>query len=457
MLNAQTLLAFIVGAPLITFLFLAGAWLVGEEPNEKLVARTTAATFLSAIAAVILLAIQMYGAGWAPVYVQMGDWFSAGGYTFSLQLLADSLSLPLIGLTIVLSGLIGSFSVRYLHRDRGFYRFFLLLHLFAFGAALAFSAASMDLLIAGWELVGLTSVMLIAFFNERQDPVRNSLRAFAVYRTADVGLLLGVFVLHHVVGSASCSALFRGEWPVQGTVVSGTTATIVGLLFLLAALGKSAQIPFSGWLPRAMEGPTPSSAIFYGGISVHLGVYLLLRSEALLQASPVAPAVIIGIGLLTAIHATLCGRVASDAKTSLAYATLAQVGVIFMEVGFGFGRLALCHVIGHAAVRTLQFLRAPSALHDYHRVHAAAGGHLPKTGQHYDSLMPGAVQRWLYRFALDRCHLDTLTDRLVGLPAIRLAQRLATGERGMEHDHLPAGTRLRVDLAAPDMAGGIDG
>ena len=457
MLNAQIILAFAVGAPLIAFLVLAGAWLVGRELNEKLVARMTSGTFLSAAAAVILLAFHMHADGWNPVYVQLHDWFSAGEYTFSLQLLADSLSLPLIGLTIVLSGLIGSFSVRYLHRDRGFYRFFVLLHLFAFGAALAFSAASMDFLIAGWELVGFTSVMLIAFFNERQDPVKNSLRAFAVYRTADIGLLLGVFLLHHVVGSTSCSALFKGEWPAQGSVISGTTATVVGLLFLLAALGKSAQVPFSGWLPRAMEGPTPSSAIFYGGISVHLGVYLLLRSEALLQASAVVPPVIVVLGFMTAIHATLAGRVASDAKTSLAYAAMAQLGVIFIEIGFGFGRLALCHVIGHAAVRTLQFLRAPSMLHDYHRVHAAAGGHLPKPGQHYDTLLPIAVQRWLYRFALDRCHLDTLTDRWIAAPTLKLAQRLAALERGPKYDHMPADGRLRVDLVAPDMAGGIDG
>jgi NAD(P)H-quinone oxidoreductase subunit 5 len=457
MLNAQIILAFAVGAPLITFLVLAGAWLLGRELNERLVARMTSVTFLSATAAVILLAFYMRGEGWAPVYVQLHDWFSAGEYTFSLQLLADSLSLPLIGLTIVLSGLIGSFSVRYLHRDRGFYRFFVLLHLFAFGAALAFSAASMDLLIAGWELVGFTSVMLIAFFNERPDPVRNSLRAFAVYRTTDVGLLLGVFLLHHTVGSASCSALFKGEWPAQGTVISGTTATVVGLLFLFAALGKSAQIPFSGWLPRAMEGPTPSSAIFYGGISVHLGVYLLLRSEALLQASAIVPAVIVVVGLLTAVHATLAGRVASDAKTSLAFAALAQVGVIFIEVGVGFGRLALCHVVGHAAVRTLQFLRAPSMLHDYHRVHAAAGGHLPKPGQHYDTFVPVPVQRWLYRFALDRCHLDTLTDRLVATPAVKLAQRLAAFERGTEQAYTPAAKRPRMEMAVPDMAGGIDG
>ena len=130
-----------------------------------------------------------------------------------------------MALTAVLTGLIGAFSRRYLHREKGFERFFLLLNLFGFGSILIFAAGSFDLLIGGWELVGITSVLLIAFFQERREPVRNAVRVFAIYRACDVGLLVGVFLLHHFVGSATFADLFRGEWPAQqGASLTGAAA-----------------------------------------------------------------------------------------------------------------------------------------------------------------------------------------------------------------------------------------
>ena len=209
--------------------------------------------------------------------VTFGNWFAVDDYHFPLVLMADRLSLPFMGLTVVLSGLIGQFSATYLHRERGFLRFFLLLHLFAFGSLLAFAAGSFDLLVAGWEMVGITSVLLIAFFQQRTAPVENGLRVFAVYRACDIGLLVGVFAMHHWAGTAS----FAAGLPH----LTGAQAVIVCLLLLLAAAGKAAQVPFSGWLPRAMEGPTPSSAIFYGAISIHAGAYLLLRVQPMLAQS----------------------------------------------------------------------------------------------------------------------------------------------------------------------------
>jgi NADH-quinone oxidoreductase subunit L len=456
MLTPEMLLAFILAAPLLVFLLLSLGWLAGLQIGERTIVRITSGAFVSSTIAVVLLAFDMSRNSWSPIVVDFVDWFSAGEYRFPLQLLVDSLSLPLLGLSVIIAGLIGSFSSRYLHRDRGFFRFFLLLHLFAFGSELAFTAGSVDLLIAGWELVGLTSVLLIAFFDERTAPVRNALRAFAIYRITDVGLLLGVFFLHHAAGSSSWGVLFSGNWPAQSTPLSTGVATAVALLFLFAAAGKSAQAPFSGWLPRAMEGPTPSSALFYGAIAVHLGVYLLLRCEPLLRASSVAPTAVVIIGLITALHATLSGRAAADAKTSLAFATLAQLGVIFVEVGLGFERVALCHLIGHAAIRTLQFLRAPSMLHDYHRVHAAAGGALPKTGTHYEKMLPIGFRRWMYRFALDRSHLDTFIERFFAAPVVRSAKHIAALERGDEIRPRVSQDPLPAELITTKVAGGLD-
>ena len=339
------------------------------------------------------------------VTVDLGHWFAVGAYHFPLSLFVDRLSLPLVTLTVLLAGVIGHFSHTYLHRERGYYRFFTLLHLFTFGALLVFTAGSLDLLVAGWEMVGLTSVLLIAFFHERPEPVEGGIRVFGVYRATDLGLLVAVFLFHHWAGNADLTS--------GAPLLTGRQATVVSLLLLLAAAGKSAQVPFSGWLPRAMEGPTPSSAIFYGAISVHLGAYLLLRVQPLLAGSPVAAVVTVVVGALTAVHGTLAGRAAADAKTSLAHAALTQIGIVFIEVGLGFTGLAVLHMVGHALVRTLQFLRAPSMLHDHHQMHAAVGGHLASTGEHFERLLPEPLQWWAYRLAVDRSHLDTLIDRAV--------------------------------------------
>jgi NADH-quinone oxidoreductase subunit L len=138
----------------------------------------------------------------------------------------------------------------------------------------------------------------------------------------------------------------------------------------------------------------------------------------------VASGIVVVVGLATALHGTLAGRVAADTKTALAHASLTQLGLIFAEIGLGWTTLALWHIMGHVAIRTMEFLRAPSMLHDYHHVHAAAGGELHQTGQHYEKLLSEPVRRWLYRLALDRGHLDTVVERFLIGPVLRLANRL---------------------------------
>lgn len=417
MVFSQAALLFAVLAPGIVFAILALLWLLGWAPAERLLSRITAATFSASIFALAGIVLIFAATGAPSVTLTFGNWFTVGEYHFPLVLLADRLSLPFLLLTVILSGLIGQFSATYLHRDSGFLRFFLLLHLFAFGSLLAFAAGSFDLLVAGWEIVGITSVLLIGFFQQRAAPVENSLRVFAFYRAADIGLLVGVFSLHHWAGTAS----FDSGLPL----LTDTQSTAVCLLLLLAAAGKAAQVPFSGWLPRAMEGPTPSSAIFYGAISIHAGAYLLLRVQPMLAGSPLASALVIAVGLLTAIHGTIVGRASADAKTSLAYASLTQVGVVFIEIGLGWKWIATAHILGHATVRTLQFLRAPSMLHDYHMMHSAVGGELSPAGRQVEALLPERVQLWLYRWAFDRGHLDTILDRFFLYPLMRLSRFFA--------------------------------
>jgi len=240
--------------------------------------------------------------------------------------------------------------------------------------------------------------------------------------------------MHQWAGTAS----FEGGFPM----LAGPHAVIVCLLMLLAASGKAAQVPFSGWLPRAMEGPTPSSAIFYGAISIHAGAYLLLRIQPLLAQSKLASALVILIGLATAIHGTIVGRASADAKTSLAYASLTQVGVVFVEIGIGWTSIAVAHILGHATVRTMQFLRAPSMLHDYHQMHSAIGAEIIP-GRQFEDLLPERVRLWLYRWAFDRGHLDTFLDRWVIDPLLQVSRLFAR----LDHIGMPRGARRPTEVA----------
>jgi NAD(P)H-quinone oxidoreductase subunit 5 len=151
----------------------------------------------------------------------------------------------------------------------------------------------------------------------------------------------------------------------------------------------------------------------------------LLRAQPLLAQSRAASAFVIAIGVLTAIYGTTAGRASADAKTSLAYASLTQVGVVFVEIGLGWRFIAIAHILGHAVVRTLQFLRAPSMLHDYHHMHSAIGAEPASSGRHLEDLFPEHAQLWLYRWALDRGHLDTILDRGVIDPLMRLSRFFA--------------------------------
>jgi NADH-quinone oxidoreductase subunit L len=420
-MNESLLLSLLIVVPGGLCAVLGGGWLFGWHPRERLVAKLTTVCYGTVLLIVAAMWWELLSSGKPQLHAIYGDWFHVGHYHFPLALWADYISLPLLTLSALLTFLVADFSRRYIHRDPGFFRFFMLLNLFGSGILLFFAAGSFDLMIGGWEVVGITSILLIAFFQHRDDPIRSALRVFATYRACDVGLLVGVVLMHIFVGTSEFTEILPNNLQPH-TPLLGSSATLVAFLLLLAAMGKAAQVPFSGWLPRAMEGPTPSSAIFYGALSVHAGAYLLLRATPIIEASTWVAETIILVGLLTAIHGTFVGRACADAKNSLAYAAMTQLGIIFIEIGFGWRQLAVWHIAGHALIRTLQFLRAPSMLHDYHRVHAAAGGHLGTTGAHFEALLPPPAQSWLYRLALDRGHHDTFLDRFVVGPVLQVAR-----------------------------------
>jgi NAD(P)H-quinone oxidoreductase subunit 5 len=410
-----------IAAPVLLMCALGLASLLNRRYSERTTGHLCQATNVAGLLASALILVLMLAYDTRRESIGLGDWVVVPNYHFSVRLIFDRLSVPFVMLTFLLCGTIATFATRYMHRDRGYNRFFVLYALFVVGMVLTSVAGTIETLFAGWEMVGLSSALLVAFFQERPAPSRNGLRVWIVYRISDAALLLAAIVLHHLNGQGDFDKLMGGgPWPEEHSAVIGAPAVIVGALLLIAAAGKSALVPFSGWLPRAMEGPTPSSAIFYGAMSVHLGAFMLLRVSPLLATSSWLSAALIALGLMTALYAWLAGSVQTDIKSALSYASLVQVGLIVAEIGLGWRYVPLVHLLGHACLRTLQFLRAPTLLHDYHLLENAIGEHLPRSGGPLAGVASGGIRGWLYRFSLERAYLDAVLQRFIVGPFLRL-------------------------------------
>jgi len=408
-------------APAVLIALLGVPALLGISLSEKRINRFVEATLSLAFASAVGLLVMMWSHGVDHYNVNWGNWVSIPHYHFTIKFVLDWLSVPFLILSLFLCGTIGAFASRYMHRERGYGRFFTLYSLFATGMCLASVAATIETLFAGWELVGLSSALLLAFFHERPSPPRNGLRVWVVYRISDAALLLAAVVMHHLTGEGDFDRLMgSGPWPAGEVKIDEFHALIVGFLLIIAAAGKSALVPFSGWLPRAMEGPTPSSAVFYGALSVHLGAFLLLRLEPLLESSPILAWTVVALGLTTAVYAAIVGSAQTDIKSALSFASLSQVGLIVAEIGLGFRWIPLIHMLGHACLRTLQFVRAPTFLKDQRAWEDAAGSRLRRPATIWGRLIPGPMRAWLYRFAIERGSLDAMLNDWIVSPFVRL-------------------------------------
>ncbi|MEZ5536724.1 MAG: proton-conducting transporter membrane subunit [Thiolinea sp.] len=339
-----------------------------------------------------------------PGVLPLFDWLHSGEYQISFTLLLDELSLT-VGIFFSLVILLTTrFSVNYLHREAGFQRFFIVLSLFHSGILLVVLAGNALLAFVGWELVGISSYLLIAYAWQRETATENATRAFVTNRVGDVAFLFALFVALAFMGTT--------EWELLFTRSAGHSGLYAGMLaigLMIPALIKSAQFPFSAWITRALEGPTPSSAVFYGAVMVHLGVYLLLRIAPLLEQLPPLQWLLLLLGVLTVIYSWLCAQVQTDIKSSLLYGTLIQVGLMVAEVALGWYMLAIWHLCSHAVWRAYQFLHAPSFMQQT----SAPARNVPLWLQR---------RRGLYSAALHRFWLDVLTDWLLVRPTHLLAR-----------------------------------
>lgn len=419
---ARILASVTPAAPLLGAAIVAASMMRRAPLGEQVIAWiASAALWVSALGSVSGLALWLAGGGEA-IDLHLGRWFSAGEYGFDVVLRLDWLSALATALVALLLLATCRFSISYLHRERGFSRFFMLMLLFAAGIQLLVLSGSYDLLFAGWEVVGLTSVLLVGFFQERVGPIRAATRVLVTYRACDIGFLFAVVLLHHAAHTTLFGSIFGPDAPALPA-----TAAALGLLF--AAMGKSAQVPVGGWLPRAMEGPTASSAVFYGGLSVHAGVFLVLRSWPLFEEAPLARAALVIVGATTAIMAAASSQVSADAKSALSYATISQVGLMFVECGVGLTSLALAHALLHATLRYYQFLRTPSVLQDALERRAALGMTAPdEAAQRWEGYGSG-TRRLIYRLAVERFELEAALDRWLVRPLVGLASWLDALER----------------------------
>ncbi len=328
--------------------------------------------------------------------VKVGGWLSSGKYQLDISFLLDYKSLSVATTVAFISLLVTKFSINYLHREAGFQRFFLLLSLFTSAMMLIILSGNALVAFMGWELAGVSSYLLISYSWHRNTATNNANRALITNRIGDAGFILAIVLSLFWFGSV--------EWLDIGN--SENSKIHLGLIlfgFMIAALVKSAQIPFSAWITRALEGPTPSSAVFYGAVMVHAGVFLLLRLEPLLIQVPSIQIFIIFIGVLTVLYSVLSGLVQTDIKSAFMFSTLGQVALMFIWIGFGWFDLALVHLILHSIWRTYQFLHAPSYM------------------QHVDRPMKQVPQwlsknTWLYNAALQRFWLDVFSDWLFTRP-----------------------------------------
>jgi NAD(P)H-quinone oxidoreductase subunit 5 len=413
-----------VGSPAVLLALLGGASLLNRRLPERWTGRLAGVSMTVACVA-LSAAFVMHGADRTGTrLLSYGAWSVSREGGVAIEFLVDRLSLGFAALSSAIAGVVSAFSNRYLHRESGYNRYFVLLAMFVTGMLLVALAGNVEILFIGWEFVGLSSALLVGFFHARPAPVSNALRVFSVYRISDAAMLSAAVLLRHVAGTDSLSLLFGGVGATSTLDLTGANATMIAVLLIVAVAGKSALLPFSSWLPRAMEGPTPSSAVYYGSLSIHAGCFLLLRSAPLLEQAPAARLLAGALGAATAIFAGITTRVQSDVKSSLAYAALAQVGLIVVEIAIGWYTIAFIHLAGHACFRLLQFLSAPNVLHDLHAMNDAIGRRPSASGGSLEAVTSDRLRRRLFLIALERGFLDSLLDRVVVEPFTRLARQL---------------------------------
>ena len=308
----------------------------------------------------------------APLVFRYWEWMPVGDLRIDFALQLDQLSAVMVLVVTGVGALIHVFSVGYMHEDAGYARYFAYLNLFVFFMLVLVLGASFPVMFVGWEGVGLCSYLLIGYWFNEQINADAGKKAFIVNRIGDVGFLIAMLLIFRATGSLDFGPVFARAGAVF--TPAGATVTAVTLFLFLGCTGKSAQIPLFTWLPDAMQGPTPVSALIHAATMVTAGVYLVARCNVLFALSPLGSATVAGVGALTALFAATIALKQWDIKRVLAYSTISQLGYMFLGVGTGAYAAGIFHLVTHAFFKALLFLGSGSvihAMHDaYHLTHA---------------------------------------------------------------------------------------
>ena len=294
------------------------------------------------------------------VSVQIYQWIAVGDFTIPFAFVADQLTAVMLLVVTGVGFLIHVYSIGYMHHDEGYNRFFSYMNLFVFSMLLLVLGSNFVILFIGWEGVGLCSYLLIGFWFKNTEYNNAAKKAFIINRIGDLGFLLGMFLIYDVFGSFEYSVVFS-----EAAVFAGCPCVVfwISILLFIGAIGKSAQIPLYTWLPDAMAGPTPVSALIHAATMVTAGVYMVARSGILFAIAPESLTVVATVGIITALFAASIALYQNDIKKILAYSTISQLGFMFVGLGVGAFTGAVFHLVTHAFFKALLFLGAGSVIH----------------------------------------------------------------------------------------------
>ena len=384
------------------------------EKNEKLISGIAFGTvFIQFLGLVLFIGFWIFN-GSEDLNLKEITLLKTDHYEFFIDFYFDKIGAVYLFVGALLTSMITTYSRYYLHREKGYKRFFNTVLFFFFGYNLAILAGNFETLFIGWEIIGISSFLLIAFYRERYLPVKNAFKVFSIYRIGDVGLLLTMWASHHLFHeNITFMKLNNYELVNEHLQSHSFIGVFIALCLACAAAAKSAQIPFSSWLPRAMEGPTPSSAIFYGSLSVHLGVFLMLRTYPFWEHQTTMRIAIGLMGFTTSIAASLMARVQSSVKSQVAYSSISQIGIIFIEIALGFETLALIHFAGNAFLRTYQLLVSPSVVS--YLIRDQFYNFQPKSKK-ANLFFPKRIENTLYILALKEFNLEGFLNLVLWKP-----------------------------------------
>ncbi|MBI5594424.1 MAG: NADH-quinone oxidoreductase subunit L [Deltaproteobacteria bacterium] len=351
----KPVLFLLISFPLLGALILALIGrLLSRRAVETIACTAVAAAFTLALTAFLLSGQKAHSLG-------LCQWFAAGSFQVGIDLYYDSLAAVMALMVTFVSGIVHLYSVAYMRREDGYTRYFCFLNLFVFAMLVIVTSGNLVFLYLGWETVGLCSYALIGYWYEKPGAANAGAKAFVVTRLGDVAFGIAIALLWISLGHLSVSGINDGA-----ASLSSRAAGIIGFLLLLAAIGKSAQLPLAIWLPDAMAGPTPVSALIHAATMVTAGVYLLMRFFPIIQGSPLVMAVIALVGVITVCFGAFAALVQKDIKRILAYSTISQVGYMFLAVGAGDLAGSLFHLISHAFFKSLLFLAAGCVIQALH-------------------------------------------------------------------------------------------